>query len=110
MSARPVSSWLRFPWLPGEAVLLHHRSVRVLPLIRFTLLGIVAVVGAFAEVRVLGVEPPRWVLPAVAAVLAVLSVFGRRNGRIPEGVTWAVNDGRRVGLLTTGYPVPGDPR
>ncbi|SDN63486.1 hypothetical protein [Allokutzneria albata] len=91
-------------------MVLHHRPVRVLPLIRFTLLGIVALVGAFAEMRVVGVEPPRWVLPAVAVVLAVLSVFGRRNGRIPEGVTWAVRDGRRVGLLTTGYPVPGDPR
>ena len=91
-------------------MLLHHRPVRVLPLIRFALLGIVALVGAFAEVRLFGAEPPRWVLPAVAAALAVLSVLGRRNGRVPEGVTWAVNDGRRVGLLTTGYPVPGDPR
>ncbi|GAA4007486.1 hypothetical protein GCM10022247_31960 [Allokutzneria multivorans] len=89
---------------------LHHKPVRVLPLLRFALLAVVVLVTAFVELRVFGVQPPRWAVPAVAVLLAVLSVFGRRNGRVPEGVTWAVNDGRRVGLLTTGYPVPGDPR
>ncbi|MFB9902610.1 hypothetical protein [Allokutzneria oryzae] len=110
MSARPVSAWLRFPWLPGEAVLLHHRAVRTLPVVRFVLLGGVVLLGSVAELSPFGVQAPRWALPVAAAVIAVLSVFGRRNGRVPEGVTWAVRKDGRVGLLTTGYPVPGDPR
>ncbi|WP_086822815.1 hypothetical protein [Allokutzneria sp. NRRL B-24872] len=89
---------------------LHHTPVRVLPLVRLALLAVVVLVSTLVDVRVFGTQPPRWAVPAVAVALAVLSVLGRRNSRVPEGVTWAVNDGHRVGLLSTGYPVPGDPR